>query len=525
VGGAVLGLAGTRGIGFSKFVSYGNRADLGEVELLEYLAADEETGVIALYIESVADGERLLPVLAAAALAKPVIAVKAGRTDTGRRAASSHTGSLAGADEVYAAAFRRACVVRAAGVEELLDLCDAFAHLPPPAGRRVAIVTNSGGPGILAADRAEELGLQPAEPAAELRAALRAFLSERCAVGNPVDLTVEGTGVNYERTLRLLLEGGYDAAIAVDVATPFLDSLDLARGVIAARDVVPAKPIAAVFAAGEVVAEAVKRLQQAGLPCFPSGERAALALLRLREREELLTRRAPPAPLPAPRRLPVGSSGGPVPEPDGWTFLAGLGLPFPAFRFCRSAAEAAEACAGIPAPRVLKVVSPDVLHKSDRGGVALGLPDAAAVQQAFAELASRFADARFQGALLAEQIAGGLEVIVGLKRDPVFGPVVLAGMGGVWTELLHDAAVRLAPVGEAEALDMLGGLKSARLLEGYRGSPPRDRQALAALIARVSRLALEYPEIAELDLNPILVLPEGRGVRIADVRILPAGLP
>ena len=525
MGGAVLGLAGTRGIGFSKFVSYGNRADLGEAELLEYLAGDPETDVIALYLESAAGGERLLPVLAAAAAVKPVVAVKAGRTAAGRRAASSHTGSLAGADEVYAAAFRRCCVVRASGVEELLDLCDAFAHLPAPSGRRVAIVTNSGGPGILAADRAEELGLEPVEPSAQLRGALRAFLSERCAVGNPVDLTVEGTGTNYERTLRLLLEGGYDAAIAVDVATPFLDSLDLARGVIAARDALPGKPIAAVFAAGEVVAEAVKMLQRAGVPCFPSGERAAVALMRLREREELLAaaRRAPRGPTPAPRQLawpPAELPGGMVCEPEGWSFLHGLGFPFPAYRYCRSASEAASAAVSLSPPVVMKVVSPEVLHKSDRGGVMLGLQDAAAVQRAFTGMQVRFAGASFRGVLVAEQVAGGLEAIVGLKRDPVFGPVVLAGLGGVWTELLRDVAVRLAPVGQAEALEMLEGLKSAPLLAGCRGAPPRDRRALAGLIARVSLLAVEYPEIAELDLNPVLVLPEGQGVRIADVRIM-----
>ena len=526
VGGAVLGLAGERGIGFAKFVSYGNRADLGEPELLEYLAADPETGVIALYLESVADGQRLLPVLAAAAAAKPVVAIKAGRTAAGRRAAGSHTGSLAGADEVFAAAFRRAGVIRAAGVEEMLDLCDAFAHLPAPAGRKVAIVTNSGGPGILAADRAEELGLEPAEPSPELRAGLRAFLSERCALGNPVDLTVEGTGANYERVLRLLLESSYDAAIAVNVATPFLDSLELARGVIAARDAVPAKPIAAVFAAGQVVADAVGLLQRAGIPCFPSGERAALALARLREREELqdAARRAPRGPLPEPRPLPwpplAGPAAGLVSEPEGWAFLGGLGLPLPAHRWCRSEEEAAWACGQLASPLVLKVVSPQVVHKSDRGGVVLNLRDAAAVRQAFTELAGRFSGDSFRGALLAEQVAGGLEVIVGLKRDPSFGPVILAGMGGVWTELLHDAAVRLAPVREAEALEMLDGLKSAPLLSGYRGSPPRDRRALAALIARISLLAVEYPGIAELDLNPVLVLPEGRGLRIADVRIL-----
>ena len=215
-----------------------------------------------------------------------------------------------------------------------------------------------------------------AEPSPELRAGLRAFLSERCALGNPVDLTVEATGANYERALRLLLEGGYDAAIAVNVATPFLDSLELARGVIAARDAVPGKPIAAVFAAGQVVAEAVGLLQRAGIPSFPSGERAALALARLREREELraAARRAPRGPLPKPRPLPWPSppaepAGGPIPEPEGWAFLGGLrGLPLPAYHWCRTAEEAAQACGQLPSPLVLKVVSPEpAQERSGRG--------------------------------------------------------------------------------------------------------------------------------------------------------------
>jgi acetyltransferase len=485
VGGAVLSLADARGIGFSKFVSYGNRADLGEAELLEYLAEDPETAVIAMYLESVTDGVRLLPVLAAAAAAKPVIAIKAGRTEAGRRAAGSHTGALAGADEVFAAAFRKTAVIRAAGIEELLDLCNAFCSLPPMRGRNLAIVTNSGGPGILAADRAEELALSTAEPGPELRRSLGEFLSDRCALGNPVDLTVEGSAAAFERTLRLMLEGGYDGAIAINVATPFLDSVELARGVIAARAALKhGKPIIASFITGNQAAEELKLLQQAGVPCFVSGERAAVALARLREREELLaaSRRAPVGPPPEPRRLPWPSTQSPAAwasEPLAWAFLCGLGLPFPVFRFCRSPAEASEAGRALRFPLVMKVVASEVLHKSDRGGVVLGLQDASQVRRAFSDLAARFASASFQGVLLAEQIAGGLEVIVA----------------------------------------MLAELKSAPLLAGFRGAPPRDRRALAALIARLSLLALEYPDIGELDLNPVLVLPEGQGVRIADVRI------
>jgi len=234
VGGAVLALAGQRGIGFSKFVSYGNRADLGELELIEYLAADEETAVIALYLESITRGAELLEVIAACSRRKPFLVIKAGRTSSGSRAAGSHTGCLAGSEEVCEAALRRCGAIRAAGIEELLDLCDGFASLPPLRGGRIAIVTNSGGPGILAADRAEELGLSVAEPGPTTRRELQGFLSGRCALGNPIDLTVEGTGANYERTLRAMLASDCDGAIAINVATPFLDSVALARGVAAA---------------------------------------------------------------------------------------------------------------------------------------------------------------------------------------------------------------------------------------------------------------------------------------------------
>jgi acyl-CoA synthetase (NDP forming) len=539
VGGAVLGLAQARGIGFSKFVSYGNRADLGEAELLEYLARDPETAVIALYVESIGDGQRLAPVLAAAASAKPLVAVKAGRTSSGKRAAGSHTGAMAGEDEVFAAAFRRAAVIRAAGIEEMLDLCDGFAHLIAPSGRRLAIVTNSGGPGILAADRAEELGLEVAEPGPELRRILRDFLSERCAVGNPVDLTVEGSRQDFERTLRAMLDSGYDGAVAINVATPFLDSLELARGIGAARAALPlSKPIAAAFITGNPAAEELRFLRRAGIPCFPSGERAALVLARLLERERLLasSSHTPPGPPPEPRRLPwppAARSGAMVPEPEAWGFLSGLGLPFPAYRFCRSAAEASEAVrpasekspGGRPSlrfPLVMKVVSTEVVHKSQRGGVLLGLQEPGQIERAFCELAARFAGPGLRGVLLVEQLEGGLELIVGVKRDPVFGPVVLAGLGGVWTELLGDTALSPAPVSAAQALELLEELKAAPLLAGFRGTPPRDRRALASLLARVSALAVEYPEIAELDLNPVLVLPEGQGAWIADVRLLRA---
>jgi acyl-CoA synthetase (NDP forming) len=535
VGGAVLGLARERGIGFSTFVSYGNRADIDEVELLEHLEADPETDVIGLYLESLADGRAFMRTVRRVTRHKPVVIIKAGRSGAGLRAASSHTGSLAGSDAIFQAMVTQSGALRVAGMEELLDLCDGLTRLPPLRGSRVAIVTNSGGPGILTSDRAEELGLEVLQTPEPVRAALREFLPAHCALGNPIDLTVEGTRENYSRVLRSVLAcppgaadpaggtEGFDAAIAINVATPFLDSVDLAEGILegaAAGAATPAgtegKPIAAVFMAGEIVHEGSARLKQGGVPVFPTGERAAAVLAGLRDH---YLRQAHPRPeLPAdppPEVLPLKA---PVLEPELVAFLEGEGFPFPPHAFVRSSVGLPEAAERLGFPLVMKVVSPRILHKSDVGGVVLSLRTAEAADQAFGELHRRLAGQDLRGVMLYRQVEGGLEMIAGIKRDPSFGPVVLAGAGGVLTELVQDTALRIAPFDRNEALQLLSGLRAERLLRGYRGAAPLDREALAQLLVRLSRLAARYPAIREVDLNPVFVLEHG--VVIGDVRLL-----
>jgi acetyltransferase len=537
VGGAVLALAETRGIGFSKFVSYGNRADIGEVELLDYLEFDLHTEVIALYLESLQNGRKFMNVLRRVARQKPVVIIKAGRSPSGLRAASSHTGSLAGSDEVFTAMIRQTGAVRVRGIEEMLDLCDGLTSLPRMAGNRVAIVTNSGGPGILTSDKAEELGLNVKESSKELRAELETFLPGHCAFINPIDLTVEGTREGYRRTLQAVLATEYDGAIVINVSTPFLDSEALAEGIMeAASKQQRPKPVAAVFMAGQIVEKGIERLKQGGIPAFPTGERAASVLAKMHEyslgrtgesgdrtpvaghgpygKESSVGQGAAAGTAPLP--FPTGS---PVPEPEAVSFLEKQGFPFPPHHYITAEEQIPEAVRRLGFPLVMKVVSPQILHKSDAGGVMLELRDEHQVRQAFGDMARRFRSRDFKGAMLYRQVSEGLEVIAGIKQDSTFGPVVLAGAGGVLTELLRDSSLRIAPFGPETAGNMLAELKIDKILAGYRGGAPLDRAALEDLLVRLSRLAMRYPLIRELDLNPVFV--QKQALEIADVRMIP----
>jgi len=286
LGGATLALAEERGFGFSKFVSYGNRCDVGDIELLSYLADDPQTRVIVLYIEGIDRGQDFLRVAQAASVKKPVVAIKSGRTRAGIRAASSHTGTLAGNDRIYEAAFRKAGIIRVEGIEEMFDLCQALSQCALPEGKRVAIITNSGGPGILAADEAERLGLDVAEPSHSLQESLKAHVSPHASLKNPIDLTVESGYEEYRIALESALSE-YDAAIAINVATPSLDSNGIARGVIdAAKRCI--KPIITNFMAGPIVREAISLLEEAGVVNLTTGERCAFVMSKLTERKRVL---------------------------------------------------------------------------------------------------------------------------------------------------------------------------------------------------------------------------------------------
>ncbi len=527
LGGAVLSWAEEQGVGFSKFVSYGNAVDLTEIDFLDTLRNDDESKVVCLYIETVSDGRAFLRAAAAVAAVKPLIVIKSGRSESGGRATLSHTGSMAGTDAVYDAALRQCGAIRAAGIEEMFDLCRGFVALPPMAGRRLAIVTNSGGPGVLAADRAEVEGLEIARPSEELRERLQERLPSFCGFENPFDLTVQGDGDAYRDVLTAAL-AEYDGALAINVNVPYLDSAPLARGVVEAAEGSD-KPIAACFMAGQPAAAALPVLDVSGVPVFSTGERAARALSALVQHAERVAHtegaRGDERLCPSsgwlgsaprtPERLPWERN--PL-EPEGMDWLEKLGFPVIERRWARTADEAAAAARAFDRPIAMKVVSPSIVHKTDVGGVILNVTGEDEAISAFGRLHVIAAGCDFQGVLVTPMIADAMEVLVGLSTDPQFGPVVAVGLGGIFAETMRDLSLRIAPISGADAREMIGDLRGRELLHGARGRPPCDVSALGDVIARISHLPFEFPGIRELDLNPIFCLE--RGCAIVDVRLV-----
>ncbi|MDR3573159.1 MAG: acetate--CoA ligase family protein [Anaerolineaceae bacterium] len=516
LGGVVLGCAQQRELGISKFISYGNGCDLSQVDYLRYLAEDDETKVVAVYIESVTDGRAFMDALSECARRKPVLVIKAGRTSVGRRATASHTGSMAGSDAVYDAAIRASGAIRVRSVEALMDVCEGFSQTPPVGGKKLLIVTNSGGPGVLAADLAEELGLNVAEPSAELQTQLRTFLPGHCSLKNPIDLTVEGTEEGYRKTLQTLL-GEYDAAVAINVGTSYLDNLALARGVVdSART--SGKPVMASFVPQQLMDESAAFMKQNGVVDFPSGERAVSVLAQMaryeNNRSHASRHQLAQIKLES-RALPED---GFMLEPQAMSWLKENGIPVPEFYQAASADEAVRACERLGYPVVMKVVSPDILHKSDVGGVVVGIRDAQAARKAFGAIQQSAQGKAFCGAVVYPMIKQAQEVLLGLSNDPQFGPVVAFGLGGIYTEIWRDIVLRVAPVDADEAMEMIHEIKAIKLLTGARGSAPCDLVSLAQTLSNFSRLPFVFPEISEVDLNPVFLMP--KGLVVGDVRVI-----
>ena len=527
LGGAVLSWAEEQGVGLSKFVSYGNASDLSEIDLLDYLREDDETRVVALYIETVSDGRRFMEAARKLAAVKPLIVIKSGRSESGGRATQSHTGSMAGSDVVYEAALNQCGAIRVAGIEEMFDLCRGFVHLPPVRGKRIAIVTNSGGPGVLAADAADASGLKTEAPSQNLRDRLAAKLPDFYALTNPFDLTVQGTEDEYRDTLVETLTE-YDAAIAINVNTPYLDVAPLARGVVAASKKT-GKPIAASFVAGQPAAAALPILAEGDVPNYVTGERCARVLALMAEREQNLGMLRLTSDVTTAHRnlaanqeqataqlLPWGKR---PTEPEAMDWLEGASVPVISRQFARTADEAAQAARSFKGAVAMKIVSPQVVHKTDLGGVALNLTSPDQIKAAFSKMKGIVAAEAFDGVLITPMVEYPVEAIVGLSRDQQFGPVIAVGMGGIYTEIFNDLVLRVAPVSADDALAMIENLKGRELLSGARGSSLRDSRALAQLVSDVSWLPFRFSGIGELDLNPVFLFEHGCAA--GDARLIP----
>jgi acetyltransferase len=511
---AILDWSREHAVGFSLFASLGNQADVSESALLDALADDPETRVILGYLEGVADGGAFFRALAAAARRKPCVMLKTGRSVEGARAVGSHTGALAGSDRAFDAAVRQAGAIRVETLEELFDVGRALAATRAPAGRQVLLVTNGGGLGVLATDAARAAGLELAPVDDDTAARLRAVLPAHAATANPIDLIGDATAQRYAEALHAVRS--VDASLVVMLAPQAAtDAVGVARSILAATHAWRT-PVLGVFAGGARVRPGATALEEGGVPCYAFPERAVRALAGMARVTERASRPRPaPVTLDAARvRAALPVAGERLSIVEAAPLLTAAAIPLLGVRTARTPDEAADAAAALGFPVALKILSPDISHKTDVGGVALDLRTAEAVIETGKQLLARAAaarpEARLDGLLVQRMAEGGAhELLLGMVRDPQFGPVVMIGFGGIYVEVLDDTAVRLAPLDRAEARRMLDELRMAPALRGARGRAPADLDALADAICRFAALAVAAPELAELEINPLLAGPAG----------------
>ncbi len=528
---AVLDYARQKEIGFSKFISFGNKAGVSETELIEYLYHDDRTDVILLYLEELREGRRLVEAarrVTRGPRAKPILAIKAGRTPQGADAAASHTGSLAGEDAVCDAVFREAGIIRVDSIEELFNSAVLYTYQPMPAGRRLAIVTNAGGPGVMATDAAIRAGLSVPRLAESTTASLKKSLPPTANVKNPVDVIGDARADRYMAALEAVLDDpGVDQALVILTPQSMTDIEAIAEAVCQIQKKA-AKPIACSFMGGTDVAAGIRIFQKARVPHYFLPQWACRAMADVQR-----IRRWRRQPLDQPERLAQDWGAAPtileqaeagyLPEDQALDVLSAYGLPVPPYRLCASADEAAAFAGQIGYPVVLRVVSPEIVHKSEARALALNLAGPDALRRAYDRMLGNVAravpEAEIRGVLVRPMIPAGHEVILGAKRDPAFGPVLMFGLGGVYVELFEDVTFALAPIGWTGAARMTRRVKVHRLLKGLRGSEPADLQGIQECVVRVGQLVSDFNRIVELDINPLIAGPAEIGNAVADVRI------
>jgi acetyltransferase len=522
---AILDWARKNNLGFSKIISLGNKADLNEADFIANAAADPQTKVILCYIEDVANGPQFLETAWRAARQKPVIIYKSGTSQAGARAASSHTGALAGSDLAYETAFRQTGVIRARSMAELFDLATAFVTQPVPAGDRVAVVTNAGGPGIITTDNIERANLKMARLTGETTGKLRQKLPAAAAVYNPVDVLGDGGPERYRDALELVLaDPGVDLGLILVCPTAVTDDVSIARALTEAHKNHQNKPLFAVFMGGEFLARGRQLLENSGIPCFTFPEPAVSAISGMVRFGRV-------------RNLPAGEGPEEIPGLDkeavkrifenvkkdrrlvllgseAVEVVAAYGIPAAPTRLATSPDDAAEKAREMGFPVVLKVASPQIMHKTDVGGIVTNVTTPEEARSAYLRISENvhryLPQLVIHGVEVQKMMPKGDEVLIGLTRDIQFGPLIAFGLGGIYVNLLKDVSFRLAyRLSKKEIQSMITETKAYTLLRGYRGEKPKDIGALVEVIARVARLATDFPEITEMDINPLFAYPEG----------------
>lgn len=538
LGAVVLDLAARRGIGLASFVSVGNRCDVSGNDMLEYWERDERTRVILMYLESFGNPRKFIQLARQVGRSKPIVAVKSGRTRAGSRAAASHTGALAGTDIAVDALFRQTGVIRVDTTEELFDTAMLLATQPVPRGRRLAILTNAGGPGILATDACESVGLELAQLSERTVSTLRSFLPPEASLHNPVDMIASATAEHYGLAVEALLEDeAVDNLLIIFVPPLMIETRDVARAIGQAaagtdRPIVTCYMGTHGFPAGlRAAAEG-----EAQIPSYRFPEAAAKALSLSVGYGEW--RKIADSPIPEvsvncelaestveacrdaleAEHQPLWLDASDVPR-----LLAAYGIQTPESAVATNADQAADLAEEMGFPVALKVVSDRVTHKTDIGGVILDRRDRKEVKQGFDQIVAKAWEADLadsvQGVMIQRYVQEGIEAVVGVTQDPLFGPLIMFGLGGAYVELVRDVVFRLHPLTEHDIDEMIHSLRAAALLSGYRGQPAGDEAALKDLIARVSQMVADLPELLEMDLNPVKILPPGQGCVAVDARI------
>jgi acetyltransferase len=533
LGTAVLDIALAGRLGLSKFVSLGNKADVSEIDLLQAWAEDEHTRVILIYSEGMPNGQEFIRVARQITCKKPVIAIKSGVTQSGSRAVSSHTGSLAGSEQAYLAAFTQAGILRADSMEALFDAALAIGYQPELMGKRIAIITNAGGPGILATDALERAGMSMARFEIETIHALEQYLPDAASAANPVDVLGDARADRYRFALEKVVADPNTDGLLVVLTPQAMTEIEATARAVGELASSTHKPILGCFMGEARVAKGIEILSQHGVPNYPFPERAARSFRFMIEAQESKARPDPQYVhfevdgatvrkaidhVRSEGRLAIGDA-------EARQILLAYGLHIPRSEVAETPDRAAELAAEMGFPVVLKIASPDILHKTDIGGVKVGLRNAEEVRDAFELMvyrAQRYVpDARIWGCLVQEMApSGGLEVLVGMNRDPQFGPLVTFGLGGIYVETLKDVTFRIAPLSRQEAEQMVGEIRAHALLDGVRGKPAMDKEAIVDALLRIGQLVQDFPEIVEMDINPLMVYPGHQGAIAIDMRFV-----
>ena len=528
---AILDYADNKNIGFSRIVSLGNKAGINENDCLEDFMEDDHTGVITAYLEGIVDGPGFIEAGRKASKKKPVVIIKSGRTSKGSEAVSSHTGTIAGSDSAYEAAFSQSGIIRATSLEEMMDYSRALALFPYPKGNKIAIITNAGGPAIMTTDAAIKVGLELAKLTSKTKEKLKEGLPETANIKNPVDVLGDASPDRFAFALETVLKDPNVDGIIYLVTPQSVTDPSGTANVAIKHATKSEKPILCSFFGGTRCGDAERILADNKVPTYLYPKRAVKSMKTLYDYTIIKNRKYREPPIfnvdkDAVRTIIEDAKKNSIYTLglESFDLLKAYGIPTVGTALTKTVEETIESAEEIGYPLVMKIISPQISHKSDVGGIKLNLNDAEEVKAAYEDMMEKIPlkepEARLEGVQLQKMLSGGMEVIIGMVQDPTFGPMLMFGLGGIYVEILKDVKFAIAPVHEIEANDMITGIKTHELLEGIRGYKAKDIESITDIILRISQLVIDFPEINEFEINPLMVFDEGEGALAVDMRLM-----